>query len=81
MVGLAPTKARNIIASACIIADIGGVPSTREGLEELPGVGPKTASVIISQAYKEPAFPVDTHIHRLSLRYTPPHLTHKTFSF
>src|SRR5690606_23571773 len=47
----------------------GEVPSTFEELEELPGVGHKTASVIMSQAFNVPAFPVDTHIHRLIYRW------------
>ena len=47
----------------------GQVPSTLEELVALPGVGPKTASVVLSQAFGIPSFPVDTHIHRLSLRW------------
>jgi len=45
------------------------VPDTLEELEELPGVGHKTASVVIAQAFGKPAFPVDTHIHRLAYRW------------
>ena len=47
----------------------GEVPAKMELLEELPGVGHKTASVVMSQAFGEPAFPVDTHIHRLAYRW------------
>ena len=47
----------------------GNVPSTFEELEALPGVGHKTASVVMSQAFGHPAFPVDTHIHRLAYRW------------
>jgi len=47
----------------------GLVPSSFSYLEELPGVGHKTASVIMSQAFNQPAFPVDTHIHRLAYRW------------
>jgi endonuclease III len=69
--GLAPTKARNIHAlSQRLTADHGGmVPQSLEALERLPGVGHKTASVVMSQAFGEPAFPVDTHIHRLAARW------------
>ena len=47
----------------------GKVPNSLEKLKQLPGVGQKTASVIISQIFNEPAFPVDTHIHRLAYRW------------
>ena len=47
----------------------GKVPNSLEKLKELPGVGQKTASVIVSQIFNEPAFPVDTHIHRLAYRW------------
>ncbi|MEM9173560.1 MAG: endonuclease III, partial [Pseudomonadota bacterium] len=68
--GLAPSKAKNIKRlSAMLVADGGRVPNTFEGLEALPGVGHKTASVVMSQAYGVPAFPVDTHIHRLAARW------------
>ena len=70
-IGLAPTKARNIKKTSRILIEKhhGKVPKTFEELEELPGVGHKTASVIMSQAFGQPAFPVDTHIHRLAFRW------------
>ena len=70
-IGLAPTKARNIKKMSGIIIDkySGKVPKNFEGLESLPGVGHKTASVLMSQAFNKPAFPVDTHIHRLAYRW------------
>lgn len=70
-VGLAPTKARNIKAlSELLLSRHGGVvPADFEALEALPGVGHKTASVVMSQAFGVPAFPVDTHIHRLASRW------------
>jgi endonuclease-3 len=70
-IGLAPTKAKNLRAlSAQLVADHGGqVPQSFEALEALPGVGHKTASVVMSQAFGVPAFPVDTHIHRLAARW------------
>ncbi len=66
--GLAPAKARAIRRlSEMLIEHHGGrVPSTFRDLEALPGVGHKTASVVMVQAFGEPAFPVDTHIHRLA---------------
>jgi endonuclease-3 len=69
--GLAPAKARNIKdLSRILMEEHGGkVPDTFEGLEALPGVGHKTASVVMSQAFGMPAFPVDTHIHRLAARW------------
>lgn len=68
--GLAPQKARNIKRLAEMLVDDGSeVPQTFEGLEALPGVGHKTASVVMSQAFGVPAFPVDTHIHRLAARW------------
>jgi endonuclease-3 len=69
--GLSPTKARNIRALSRLIADrhAGRVPDTFEELEALPGVGHKTASVVMAQAFGKPAFPVDTHIHRLAARW------------
>jgi endonuclease III len=69
--GLAPGKARNIRKLARTIVDEhgGGVPNDIEALEKLPGVGHKTASVVISQAFGKPAFAVDTHIHRLAWRW------------
>lgn len=70
-IGLAPTKSRNVWNLARIVMERhGGVlPRTMEELEALPGVGHKTASVVMSQAYGVPAFPVDTHIHRLAQRW------------
>ena len=69
--GLSPMKAKNIQElSRLIIERHGGeVPRTFEELEELPGVGHKTASVLMVQAFDHPAFPVDTHIHRLAMRW------------
>jgi endonuclease III len=69
--GLAPRKAQAIHAlSALLLAKHGGqVPRTFEELEELPGVGHKTASVVMTQAFGVPSFPVDTHIHRLAQRW------------
>ncbi len=70
-IGLAPTKARNIRRlSEQLMVDHGGeVPADMEALEALPGVGHKTASVVMAQAFGVPAFPVDTHIHRLAARW------------
>lgn len=70
-IGLAPTKSRNVWNLARIVMERhGGVlPRTMEELEALPGVGHKTASVVMAQAYGVPAFPVDTHIHRLAARW------------
>lgn len=70
-IGLAPTKAKRVQALAQQLVDeFGGVvPSEFEALERLPGVGHKTASVVIAQAFHRPAFPVDTHIHRLAARW------------
>lgn len=70
-VGLAPTKARNLRALSRLLLEDhhGRVPSDFEALESLPGVGHKTASVVMSQAFGVPAFPVDTHIHRLAARW------------
>lgn len=69
--GLAPTKAKNVKKLAeTLVAEHGGqVPGDMEALEKLPGVGHKTASVVMSQAFGEPAFAVDTHIHRLAARW------------
>lgn len=69
--GLAPTKARNICAlSHKIIEEFGGeVPRTFAELESLPGIGHKTASVVMALAFGVPAFPVDTHVKRLSQRW------------
>ena len=69
-VGLAPTKARNIWTAANQIVDAGGVVVPDwEFLESLAGVGHKTASVVMAQGFCVPAFPVDTHIHRLAARW------------
>ncbi|MGF1528844.1 MAG: endonuclease III domain-containing protein [Candidatus Competibacterales bacterium] len=70
--GLAPRKAKAIWQlSAQLIERHGGrVPADFEALEALPGVGHKTASVVMAQAFGIPAFPVDTHIHRLAYRWT-----------
>ena len=68
--GLAPQKAKNISKlSQMLVEQDSVVPQTFEGLEALPGVGHKTASVVMSQAFGVPAFPVDTHIHRLAARW------------
>jgi endonuclease-3 len=69
--GLAPQKAANISALSAILTERhgGAVPATFEELEALPGVGHKTASVVMAQAFGVPAFPVDTHIHRLAKRW------------
>ncbi len=69
--GLSPTKAAAISNLSRILAEkYGGVvPQTFEDLETLPGVGHKTASVVMAQSFGVPAFPVDTHIHRLAKRW------------
>jgi len=69
--GLAPAKAKALRGlSEIIVRDHGGeVPRSFAQLEALPGVGHKTASVVMAQAFGEPAFPVDTHIHRLAARW------------
>jgi len=69
--GLAKTKANNIYNLSKIIFDKynNKIPNSYKELESLPGVGHKTASVVMSQAFGIPAFPVDTHIHRLSQRW------------
>ncbi len=69
--GLAPRKAQAIFGlSKIIMQQYGGrVPDNFDELESLPGVGHKTASVIMSQAFQQPAFPVDTHIHRLAQQW------------
>ncbi|MBL1279710.1 MAG: endonuclease III [Fluviicola sp.] len=69
--GLSPRKSQAIFTlSEMLIDKYGGeVPQTFEQLEELPGVGHKTASVVMAQAFGVPAFPVDTHIHRLLTRW------------
>ena len=70
-VGLSPMKSKGIHGlSEILIKDYGGeVPKSFEALEALPSVGHKTASVVMSQAFGIPAFPVDTHIHRLMYRW------------
>jgi len=69
--GLSPRKSKAISELSKILIDKhdGVVPQSFEDLEELPGVGHKTASVVMSQAFGVPAFPVDTHIHRLAYRW------------
>ncbi|GAB4489500.1 MAG: endonuclease III [Saprospiraceae bacterium] len=69
--GLSPAKSKAISELSRIIVEKHGgrVPQTFEELEKLPGVGHKTASVVMSQAFGHPAFPVDTHIHRLATRW------------
>jgi endonuclease-3 len=69
--GLSPMKSKGIYGLSKILIDKynGEVPASFEGLEELPAVGHKTASVVMSQAFGVPAFPVDTHIHRLMYRW------------
>ena len=69
--GLAKTKARNVKRLAQLLLERHGgeVPCSFEALEALPGVGHKTASVVMAQAFGVPAFPVDTHIHRLAQRW------------
>ena len=69
--GLSPAKARAISGLSRILVEQHGgqVPRTFAELEELPGVGHKTASVVMAQAFGVPAFPVDTHIHRLAQRW------------
>jgi endonuclease-3 len=74
--GLAPTKSRNLAALSALLLERhgGAVPATLDALVALPGVGRKTASVVLSQAHGGRSFPVDTHIHRLAQRWglTPP---------
>ncbi len=69
-IGLAPTKAKNVHKLSQIIQDRypGSVPKTREELEELPGVGRKTANVILGELFNEPTLAVDTHVFRVSKR-------------
>lgn len=69
--GLSPTKSKAIHELSRILIEQhqGQVPESFEALEKLPGVGHKTASVVMSQAFGHPAFPVDTHIHRLMTRW------------
>lgn len=69
--GLSPMKSKGIYGLSKILVEKynGEVPGTFEELEALPAVGHKTASVVMTQWFKEPAFPVDTHIHRLAYRW------------
>jgi len=69
-IGLYPGKVKNILATCRILLDRygGEVPRSREALEELPGVGRKTANVVLNSAFGEPTMPVDTHIFRVSRR-------------
>lgn len=69
--GLSPAKSKALKGMAQLLLEhhAGKVPRTFEALEELPGVGHKTASVVMAQAFGVPAFPVDTHIHRLAKRW------------
>lgn len=69
--GLAPRKANAIhrLSELLIEQHNGEVPADMAALEQLPGVGHKTASVVMAQAFGEPSFPVDTHIHRLAQRW------------
>lgn len=69
--GLSPQKSKNIAALSQILASQyqGKVPENFADLEKLPGVGHKTAGVVMAQAFGHPAFPVDTHIHRLAMRW------------
>ena len=69
--GLSPQKAKAISGLSKILVEehAGQVPQDFEALERLPGVGHKTASVVMAQAFGVPAFPVDTHIHRLAQRW------------
>ncbi len=70
-VSFAPTKSKNLRRMCELLVERHGgkVPHDMEALEQLPGVGHKSASVVISQWFHEPAFPVDTHIHRLATRW------------
>ena len=70
-VGLAPTKAKNIkrLSELLVEHHDGIIPDSFEALEALPGVGHKTAGVVLAQAFGIPAFPIDTHIHRLGARW------------
>ncbi|MZP30212.1 endonuclease III [Heliobacterium undosum] len=69
-IGLYRNKARNILAACRTLVEKHGgqIPSYREGLEELPGVGRKTANVVLAEAFQEPAIAVDTHVFRVSNR-------------
>ena len=69
--GLGPQKAKAIkeLSGLLLTKHQGQVPASLEALEQLPGVGHKTAQVVMAQAFGEPSFPVDTHIHRLAQRW------------
>jgi endonuclease-3 len=69
-IGLAPTKAKNIIKTCSILLEKfdGQVPGNREALESLPGVGRKTANVVLNEGFGEPTIAVDTHVYRLANR-------------
>lgn len=69
--GLGPQKAKAIkeLSGLLLTEHQGQVPASLEALEQLPGVGHKTAQVVMAQAFGEPSFPVDTHIHRLAQRW------------
>jgi len=69
-IGLAPTKAKNILKLSKIIDEQygGEIPSTRQELESLPGVGRKTANVILGEIFREPTLAVDTHVFRVGMR-------------
>ena len=69
-IGLAPTKAKNIIRTCKILLEIhdGSVPNAREDLEKLPGVGRKTANVVLNEAFGIPTIAVDTHVFRVANR-------------
>ncbi len=71
VVGLSNSKSKNLVAMAGLLLERHGgqVPASFEALEALPGVGHKTASVVMAKAFGVPAFPVDTHIHRLAWRW------------
>lgn len=69
-IGLAPTKAKNIVRTCKILLEEyrGNVPGTREDLENLPGVGRKTANVVLNEGFGQPTIAVDTHVFRVSQR-------------
>jgi endonuclease-3 len=69
-IGLAPTKAKNIIKTCQILLDRfnGNIPDNREDLESLPGVGRKTANVVLNEGFDQPTIAVDTHVFRLANR-------------
>ena len=69
-IGLYPGKVKNILATCRLLLERhgGGVPADREALEELPGVGRKTANVVLNSAFRLPTMPVDTHIFRVANR-------------